>query len=270
MAEYSFEELVAESRFFEAVKIYSGGNLIFDEVMQLIDRSMELLLDCEPWLIARDDPSLKTYYKQDGSPINPIKVSGNMDVSMLNLLALLNELDLLEQVLAGIPGIDIEVVYLRDISRYEKIVQFIIRLPWPLSDRDIVIHIRAVDALSDGFVLFSGRSISTHLDLEIPQPRNGVERITINECAAMLSYMESLVHVTSVFYVNFNLPFVPQMIINYAVRHLPYYAFRALESNAKVLPAAHSERVYDDIGKFYQHIRSRLQQYNRVPSKSET
>lgn len=74
----------------------------------------------------------------------------------------------------------------------------------------------------------------------------------------MLTVMdEETVHVRAVVDVDFNMYMVPMSLINFAARHLLYYAFKLFAAKAQSLDELpHAGRIH---APFYTYLRTRVQ-----------
>jgi len=99
---------------------------------------------------------------------------------------LICEVQLVPQIVNG-AGLKLEMIMLKEISPVEKVVHFLIHLPWPFHSRDCVIHFQAFDMMEDKQILIRGRSIEEFPGLVIPSPPNNTRRV------GKLLLLESLV-----------------------------------------------------------------------------
>lgn len=124
-------------------------------------------------------PEMTTYYKRASQDrVDSLGVEGRMQCPVFNVIALLNEVDLLPHVLAGIPGVSLEIDVLDEPSSFEKVLHVVIHTPWPLADRDMMVHIRAFDDLERGDIVFTSASIETWPNITLPPPKAGTQRIS--------------------------------------------------------------------------------------------
>jgi len=80
---------------------------------------------------------------------------------LFNDEAVLNELDLLPEVINGIPGVSIQVSVLAQPSYFLRLIHVILKVPWPFANRDLVILIHVFDCfdLISKDILISAKSV---------------------------------------------------------------------------------------------------------------
>ena len=91
------------------------------------------------WKLKIDRDNIRVYSRKlDKSKIHEIKAVSRVQSSLSSIVTLLNDV---EAVSKWIPNSG-ETILLKRINDYETIVYGIIRPPWPVSDRDIIVHFK--------------------------------------------------------------------------------------------------------------------------------
>lgn len=69
---------------------------------------------------------------------------------------------------------------LQEAGRGNQIIQIVVKMAWPLATREVVMHVRAVDAIDEkGIIAIRAESETTEDNPIIPQPKRSVVRIYI-------------------------------------------------------------------------------------------
>ncbi|MBE9502800.1 MAG: hypothetical protein IME96_01340 [Proteobacteria bacterium] len=108
------------------------------------------------WKLKIDRENIRVYSRKvDKSKIHEIKAVSRIPSSLSSIVSLLNDV---EAVSKWIPNSG-ETILLKRINDYETLVYGIIRPPWPVSDRDIIVHfkIRQDPATKEVTVNMTGR-----------------------------------------------------------------------------------------------------------------
>jgi len=197
---------------------------------------------------------------------------------LFNDEAVLNELDLLPEVINGIPGVSIQVSVLAQPSYFLRLIHVILKVPWPFANRDLVILIHVFDCfdLISKDILISAKSVEGDevLGIKVPPPPPGVSRmseshhltclkliIAVRKSAGSIRSLNDtldLLNITMTMNVDLHIGFVPPSLINFAAKTLLYYGYKLFIRKAKDLAETkHAQRITDNPD-FYQYVRNRM------------
>jgi len=184
---------------------------------------------------------------------------------LFNDEAVLNELDLLPEVINGIPGVSIQVSVLAQPSYFLRLIHVILKVPWPFANRDLVILIHVFDCfdLISKDILISAKSVEGDevLGIKVPPPPPGVSRMTVRKSAGSIRSLNDtldLLNITMTMNVDLHIGFVPPSLINFAAKTLLYYGYKLFIRKAKDLAETkHAQRITDNPD-FYQYVRNRM------------
>ena len=77
---------------------------------------------------------------------------------------------------------------LKQASRFSQVVHVSVNLPWPFSDRDVVLYGQGIDILEQQSVMILASGLKADAtnpfpDLQVPAPADGVARVGMLEIA---------------------------------------------------------------------------------------
>lgn len=124
--------------------------------------------NAESWKLKSDKNSVKVYYRSTGD-VHEIKLLYRMKARMSNLMHLLNDVDTYP-----IWGYKItEAHQVRHVSDNEMYYYTLIDFPWPLSDRDMVMHTKMTQDPETRVIISQSKAVKGMVP-----PKKGVVRIT--------------------------------------------------------------------------------------------
>lgn len=203
----------------------------------------------------------QTFYRQESNTrINSLKVSGVINGSIFNLMTLLHEVDLIPSLLRGAPGVSIEATEFARDSCFRRVLHFVIALPWPLGVRDVLFLIESFEGRGRN-IDFMARSINSWKGNPVPEPKEGVSRFILHKIDGCFTPFtrdgEEKVHVNITADLDLCMKYVPTGLVNFASKHLLYYAFKIFAGKVSCIPEEHKKRIKAD-PEFYDYLKERI------------
>jgi hypothetical protein len=154
----------------------------FSEYCEVL-RLLQTLGDNGGWESIANASGVQTLFRAEADAATlSIKTLGVIDSPIFNVVALINEIDLL--------GTFIPRVYarmLRQISRFRQLVHVLLALPWPFASRDVVLEGRGVDMLEHNAVVVTARNVEVPQEELPPECRSDAVRVgegaSVHSCA---------------------------------------------------------------------------------------
>mmetsp|Transcript_13756 Transcript_13756/g.24682 ORF Transcript_13756/g.24682 Transcript_13756/m.24682 type:complete len:366 (-) Transcript_13756:418-1515(-) len=224
-------------RFLDAeLSKYSEVGLIRQIEEEVLD-ALEMAKSEEHWELSYDGASAKVWYKQGTDGLHSFKAQGELVAPVVNLCALLNELELMKELFWFVKKVDT----LQDLGRVRRTFHSMWALVWPLSDREAPLLGYGVDGMDeDDCFLTIARSLrDSDIDAEgnkliIP----AIPRGTVRMQADLISFHFSPISpsrtlVTLVARVDPKLTIFPVALINWCSRFFIRLSLMILEEKAR-------------------------------------
>lgn len=110
-------------------------------------------IECEDgWIAVANEKEIETFYKKE-KDILSVKIKTKFTCSLMNLITLINEVDLIPKFLTLIP---LQIACRAQISKFSKAIYTRASLYWPLWDRDLAFKVCGLDYLHEGYILIMG------------------------------------------------------------------------------------------------------------------
>lgn len=177
---------------------------------------------CEnDWVLVKNKNSIKIYSrKYTGSDIKEIKANTNVNASVASLTKLLTDVDAFPEWMPNVKSAEV----LKRVSENEIYYYVEVKIPWPFSNRDNVMHIKVLDSAEKEDV-----SIIIESDPDYIPEKEGLVRIP--KASGMWKFTPNEDGTTNVFLKYLADPGgnVPVWIINMFVADVPYKTLTRLK-----------------------------------------
>jgi hypothetical protein len=109
----------------------------------------ELDASAEGWEKMRDYDGISTLYKkEEGTDFHTLRVEGNVQAPLFNILAVFYEIDLFKLWLPTYQMLGLkESSVIGKLSKTKMLADFKLNMPWPITNRDCVLSITGVDCM---------------------------------------------------------------------------------------------------------------------------
>eukprot|EP00762_Andalucia_godoyi_P002124 ANDGO_02525.mRNA.1 hypothetical protein SAMD00019534_059680 len=235
------------------------------------------LFDSDGWTLRKEDKTCRVYYRHDeATPIHSIKMEGEMDCHIFNVLAVVNELDLYKN----------WVPYMKRSSRCaqsgraRQVGNFEITLPWPVANREATVYGFGADLLDeagyvavhcesmlslDGLVVSAGYEEDSRDLLEagkLPDIKKGNVAAIVHLGGMVLQPLsESRTMFRIVVNTDPQLALVPYWLINFVTRNFAHWIFHKMRKTALHIEGTEYEKRINTNEKLYGFLRNRLDEF---------
>eukprot|EP01104_Vermistella_antarctica_P007353 TRINITY_DN1817_c0_g1_i1.p1 TRINITY_DN1817_c0_g1~~TRINITY_DN1817_c0_g1_i1.p1 ORF type:complete len:599 (-),score=144.57 TRINITY_DN1817_c0_g1_i1:73-1869(-) len=210
---------------------------------------VNVMLSDEGWDVVRQADGITTLYKNEtNTPVHSVKMKGVVNCPTFNMAAVMYEADLYSN---WIP-MCVKSECLATMSKYRKIIYTYSKMPWPMSDREMLMVGFGVDLLEEeNLIVITAWStdetcrerdnIPDHI--ELPDPQSGTVRMTVH-CSGIILRPVSTTQ-CEVFVMGNCDPkmSVPYSLLNYATKTLAHKGFSMLSDKAINLNAEYTRRI---------------------------
>jgi len=213
----------------------------------------------DDWILATDAAGVCIEYRSEKrSPNHSFAISSLVDFSVLNIVPIMFEADLLPDMMPKFLGMEIAI--LEERSRFGRLIYQKVSMPPPFRDRYMVLDCTSIDVIEErGGFLILVRSEDPG-DRILPPSSKGAVMIDVHLGGTLCRVTgPDATDMITVVNTDAKISGVPTFLINFITRKMMWHAFRAFQKKARVFQAdglppqyaerreLHSERVYDDI-----------------------
>jgi hypothetical protein len=213
----------------------------------------ELITDLD-WEKVSDCDGIICHFKhEDNSPVYSMKMSGEVDAPMLNVVSIFYEIDLYP---VWCPYMTYGKKVKED-SKYTFLCQYEYDLPWPISKRDMFANGRGIDMIeTDRSILVTIKSVKEEVS-----SNSTVVRMQVDHAGILIKAIsDKKTLITIVTNVDPKLSYVPYFLFNYLLKNSGYYILSYIRKTcAKMLENGqeHKKRIEEN-HEIYQDIQTRL------------
>ena len=270
----AIRELVKSSKVFEAHRLLQKvdeedipDDIPYDSICARIDLVEELRrlsnTDAD-WTLQTDSDGINTYYRHtDDASTYSIKITGDVEAPMFDLLALFHEIDLFNTWLPSYQYLGLTAsAILEEPSPVELVASLTVSVPPPFSERDIVLYCDGIDCLDDE----DNKQVAvimTSVEHDGAPERGDVVRALVSAPSGVLLTPLGNGHtfVSIVVHVDPKIGTIPSWLIDLVVRNFAYLCLVAIRSaSAQVKEDVYQTRMRDPFNPFYMHLRRRIEE----------
>ncbi|KAF3788630.1 hypothetical protein EJ110_NYTH15052 [Nymphaea thermarum] len=229
-------------------------------------------LSQDDWKLKKDDGQLRVMYREapNGTPFHTLLAEGYVNGPIDVCLCVSWESELYSKwwPQAVIPPFKILLsTSLKKIRVGEQISLVRMKVPWPLSVREAIVHFFELELYEDGLVIVLFNSIDVdHVNVStdgftsdgIPEPKDVVRMdliggFALQKVSSDKSYFRTIANL------DMKLEFMPPALINFVARHLVGNGFKLYEK--AIISAAKGDKDFDTVlanGPLYVQLRNGL------------
>jgi START domain len=260
------EKLVeANQKIRDAGNLYKENDLNFDfrneEFVNIIkadlllaNQCLELLGDMNGWDPCKQSEDIATFTKNtDGEFL--VRAEMLLKHPIFPVLALFSECELLHE---WIPILDNAKV-LGSPSKFRRVIQYFLKLPWPINDRDILLSAVGIPIPENKSVLIVLKSIdkSSYLGIPIPEPESIRTEMKIG-CLNLHYINDNETQVSLISKCDPKLALIPTPIINYATKHGVFFFMESIRRKCDEYTGSEHEHLVNSKPEYYEEIRKRI------------
>jgi FYVE zinc finger len=229
-----------------------------------VQKLVETLIDDQGWEEITCANGIKTLFRYEpGTPTITLKTLGSINAPVFNVLAIVNEVDLLE---TFIPRCKTRV--LKQVSRFRQLAYGKVNLPWPFADREDIIEGRGVDLFENRAVVILLHDRDDAKDVwhgvQTPDP-DGAQRIEMHMGGALIvprgpenTFMCGLANIDP------KISFIPTSLLNFINKHIAYYGFVLFRKKTRRIKGSEHEKRIKEKVEIYGEVRRRLDLYRSI------
>eukprot|EP00455_Lapot_gusevi_P044404 TRINITY_DN5540_c0_g1_i4.p1 TRINITY_DN5540_c0_g1~~TRINITY_DN5540_c0_g1_i4.p1 ORF type:complete len:368 (-),score=52.47 TRINITY_DN5540_c0_g1_i4:243-1247(-) len=229
-----------------------------------VRRLLQVIRDDSDWTLVADSDEILTLYRQEAnSNMHSIKIKSTIRTSLLDVIPMFNEVDLIPNILSLLP---LTACRLKQVSRFRQLVYFKAGLMWPVSDRDVALEGHGFDLLEDGMVVCQIRGVEQDTcpvpDVVIPAPPPSCTRLGMGLCGAVLYPMSpDCVELHVVFNIDPKIAYIPDYFLNWVTRKLAHFGFSLFRQQCYKIAGTEWEQRVRDNREVYGELEIRMHQY---------
>jgi len=225
----------------------------------------------DDWVLSTDAKGVFVEYRlEEGKANHSFAISSSVDFSILNIVPIMFEADLLPDMMPKFLGLEIAV--LEERGRFGRLLYQKISMPPPFRNRFMVLDCQAVDVIDErGGFLIIVRSEDPE-DRILPSSSKHAVMIDIHLGGTLCRVTSpDTTDMSTVINVDTKISLVPSFLINFITRKMIWHAFRAFQKKARAfqsdgLPPQYAERVEQHRERIYDEISRRLNDSIHIPA----
>lgn len=222
-------------------------------------QALALLGDLESWEMVNDTEEIATFYKGSGDEFF-IRGEMIMEQPIFPALALFSEIDLLTTWIKVLKRVDL----VSDVTQYRKVLRYALDIPWPCSNRYILISAVgvAIRPNRSALILFRDVTSPSYLGVTMPEPEAGLIRADVPiGCINIMMLESNRTQVSFVAKTNPHLALIPQSLVNYAEKHVVFYLLQMIREKCRTYAGSEYERRVAVKTEYYERLRTRIEKY---------
>jgi hypothetical protein len=210
----------------------------------------------DDWVPVKESEDIAIFTKGNSSEFM-VRAEMRMNHTIFPVLSLFSECQLLHE---WVPILENATV-LATPSKFRRIIQYFLKLPWPIENRDAVVSAVGIPIPDNNSVLILLKSIEnpSYLGTEIPQTQS--VRMNISEaCLHVHAASETETQISLVARCDVKLALIPIALVNYAVKHGVFFFMRSVREKCDEYQGSQFEELVNSKPEYYEEIRRRINQ----------
>ena len=215
---------------------------------------LSLLGDMDAWHLIKQSEDIATFTRTNSTEFM-VRAEMLLHHPVFPVLALFSECQLLHE---WVPILENARV-LGTPSKFRRVIQYFMKLPWPVENRDMMVSAIGIPIPQNKSVLIVLKSIETpsYLEVEVPPPSN--VRIDLKLGCLNVTYVSANeTQISMITRCDPKLALVPAAIINYATKHGVFYFMEAIKKMCDEYSGSQHEELVNANPGYYQEIRDRI------------
>jgi hypothetical protein len=222
---------------------------------------LAMLADFDAWEMVREEDDIAIFTKGSTNEFL-IRSEMLMPHSAFSLLAVFSEVDLLPTWIDVIAGAE-EVARP---STFRRINHFTMKLPWPLSNRDMVVACAGIPMPQNKSVLLLIRDVGdlpSFMGHTIPPPTQGNVRMKIHHCCVnVMQVAEAQTQVSFMFRADPKIALLPSEVRKWGSKQAIFAFMRSMREQCARFAGSEYERRVAKNPDYYNELRSRAAKYH--------
>ncbi|OMJ74069.1 hypothetical protein SteCoe_27088 [Stentor coeruleus] len=230
---------------------------IIKQDLSLADQCLQLLSDMDDWTLVKQSEDIATFTKGSSDDFM-VRAEMTMKHSIFPILALFSECELLSE---WVPILE-DAKVIGSPSKFNRIIQYFLKMPWPIDKRDAVISTVGIPIPENRSILITLKSINENNYLSIPIPETESIRIDINlGCLNIHQIEDNEIQVSLVARVDVKLALIPSAVVNYAAKHGVFFFMNAVKEMCDEYPGSKYEELVRSKPEYYEEIKRRISSF---------
>ena len=260
LALQSFGKFYSEQQF-PTVAYESAELSVLRHDVGYANRCLEMLADFDAWEMVREEDDIAIFTKGSATEFL-IRSEMLMSHSPFSLLAVFSEVDLLPTWIDVIAGA--EEVFRP--SMFRRVNHFTMKLPWPLSNRDMMVACTGIPMPQNKSVLLLIQDVgelSSYMGQAISPPEQGNVRIRIHHCCVnVMQVGEGQTQVSFMVRADPKIALLPAQLRNWGSKQAIFTFMKAMRDQCARFPGSEYERRVAKNPDYYDELRSRAAKYH--------
>ena len=225
---------------------------VLREDLQEADRCLELLGDLDSWTPVKETENIAIFSKKSDSDFI-VRAEMLLDQSIFPILSVCNEIDLLPEWIQVVKSVQL----IKTVSPFRKVLWYKFNIPWPASNRDMVINAYGIPIPDNKSIMLVLRGVETETFLgnAVPQPDRGDVRVTMK--TGVINFMklsETQTQLSFLSHADPHVSLVPESLMNFCTQTGIYMFIKSMEDKAKAFNGSIFEERVNKNPQFYESI----------------
>lgn len=225
----------------------------------------------DDWTLSTDAAGVCVEYRsEEGKDTHSFAITVSMEFSILNIVPIMFESDLIPNMMPKFLGLEIAV--LEERGRFGQLIYQKVAMPPPFRNRYMVIDCQAVDCVDErGGFLIIARS-EDPADRILPPSSKGAVMMDVHFGGTICRVTSpNTTDMCTIINVDPKMTGIPKFLLNYMTRKVMWHAYRAFQKRAHIfqidgLPPQYAERVEKNRERIYDEITLRLNKGVHIPT----
>ena len=208
----------------------------------------------DEWELIKQSEDIATFTKTNTTQFM-VRAEMLLNHPVFPVLALFSECQLLHE---WVPILQ-DAKVLGTPSKFRRVIQYFMKLPWPVDNRDMVVSAVGIPIPQNKCVLIVLKSIErpSYMDIEVPPPEH--VRVELNVACLNVTYVSANeTQISMIAGCDPKLALVPDVVINYATKHGVFYFMEAIKKMCDQYTGSQHEQLVNANPGYYQEIRDRI------------
>lgn len=225
---------------------------VLREDLQEADRCLELLADLDSWTPVKETENIAIFSKKSDSDFI-VRAEMLLDQSIFPILSVCNEIDLLPEWIQVVKSVQL----IKTITPFRKLLWYKFNIPWPASNRDMVINAYGIPIPDNKSIMLVLRGVETETFLgnPVPQTDRGDVRVTMK--TGVINFMklsETQTQLSFLSHADPHVSLVPESLMNFCTQTGIYMFIKSMEDKAKAFNGSIFEERVKSNPQFYDSI----------------
>jgi hypothetical protein len=225
-----------------------------------IQLAVDMLGDLASWDQVDDSNGIQTYSKGSGDEFF-VRGEMVMEAPIFPILALFSEIDLIPTwySLSRVPRVN-AVDLITQPSKFRRMLRYVLDIPWPCSNRDMVISALGVPLEESCSALVVLKSVKDHyFGVDVPQVLDDQVRVDLHiGCINIRCLSPSKSHLTFIVRSDPHVSMIPSWLMNFGIKHFIYYFMERIRDKTAQYEGSEFERRVKANPGYYSEIQDRI------------